>query len=193
MKPLPARVNLAEQRPARYDEQLFSNRVYARNLTTLLRMVKHVLQKKRIAFFIDSTMRATSNMHYTLMDVRIINFPITSPREMVEVTCKVFGPTSNHSETIPFPPLLISSNVIDHLATRGTLKHFEGGKRRLKEDRMTAEIVAYVDSMRKVIRQVQSRGAGALRLTPWICLSSETTATILVPGYRSRLRTNIEL
>ena len=157
MKPHPASVNLAKQRQGSYDEQLISNRDYARDLTTFLPIGKDVLQKTRIAFFIDSTMKATPNMHYTLMDVRVMNLPCTSLGEMAEVTCNVCGPTSNYTETIPFPSLLIFSNVIDHLAVRGTLKHFEGEKRRLKEETMTAEVMAYVHFMRKVIRQVQGR------------------------------------
>ena len=157
MKPLPVTVNLAEQRQAGYDEQFFSKRDYARDLTTLLPMVKDVLQKTRVAFFIDSTMKATSNMHYTLMDARVMKLPCATLEEMAEVTCKVFGPTSNHTETIPFPPLLIVTNVIDHLAIRGTLKHFGGGKGRLTEETMTAEVVAILHSMRKVIRHVLGR------------------------------------
>ena len=79
-------------------------------------MGKEVLQKTRIALFIDSTMKATSNMNNTLMGVRLMNLFCSSLEDMAEVTCKVFGPTANPTETIPFPPLLKYSNVIGHLA-----------------------------------------------------------------------------
>ena len=115
-RPLPPRMKLAVQRPARYDEQLLRSRDFKRDLSTLLPMGKEVLQKTRIALFIDSTMKAT------LMDVQVTNLPYSSSEKMAEVTCKVFGPAANHSQTIPFPPLLIYSNVIDQLALRGTLK-----------------------------------------------------------------------
>ena len=45
--------------------------------------------------------------------------------------------------------------MIDHLALRGTLKYFEGGNRRLTEEVMTGEVIAYVEAMRNVIRRVQ--------------------------------------
>ena len=121
-KPLPSKVKLGTQRPARYDEQLLRRRVFMRDLATLLPMGKEMLQKTRIALFVDSTMKATSNMNNTVMDVRAMNLPCSSLEDMAEVTCKVFGPAPNPTETIPFPPLLIYSNVIDHLALRGTLK-----------------------------------------------------------------------
>ena len=116
MRPLLARTRLDMQRPARYDEQLLRGRDFKRDLAALLPMGKEMLQKTRIALLIDSTMKATANMHSVLMDVRVMNLPCTSLEEMAEVTCKVFGPTANHAETIPFPPVLIYSNVIDHLA-----------------------------------------------------------------------------
>ena len=120
-------------------------------------MGKEVLQKTKIALFMDSTMKATANMNNTLMDVPVMNLPCSSLEEMAEVTCKVFGPTANHSETIPFPPILIYSNVIGHLALRGTVKHFEGGNRRLTEAVLTGEVVAYIETMRNVIGKVQRK------------------------------------
>ena len=153
VRPLPSKVKLAVQRPARYDDQLMRSRDFMRDVTTLLPMGKEMLQKTRIALFMDSTMKATANMNNTLMDVRVMNLPCTSLE--AEVTCKVFGPTVNHAETIPFPPILIYSNMIDHLALRGTLKYFEEGNRRLTEEVMTGEVVAYVEAMRNVIRRVQ--------------------------------------
>ena len=156
-RPLSSRTKLDIQRPARYDEQLLRGRDFKRDLSALLPMGKEVLQKTRIALFMDSTMKATATMNNTLMDVRVMNLPCSSLEEMAEVTCKVFGPTANHSETIPFPPILIYSNVIDHLAFRGTLKHFEGGNRRLTEAVMTGEVVAYIETMRNVIGRVQRK------------------------------------
>ena len=120
-KPLSSRIKLATQRPARYDEQLLRGRDFKKDLTTLLPMGIEMLQKRRIALFIDSTMKATANMNNTLMDIQVMNLPCSSLEEMPEVTCKIFGPAANHSETIPFPPLLIYSNVIDHLALRGSI------------------------------------------------------------------------
>ena len=155
VRPLPSKVKLAVQRPARYDDQLMRSRDFMRDVTTLLPMGKEMLQKTRIALFMDSTMKAAANMNNTLMDVRVMNLPCTTLEEMAEVTCKVFGPTVNHAETIPFHPILIYSNMIDHLALRGTLKYFEGGNRRLTEEVMTGEVVAYVEAMRNVIRRVQ--------------------------------------
>ena len=155
VRPLPSNVKLAIQRPTRYDDQLMRSRDFTRDVTTLLPMGEEMLQKTRIALFMDSTMKATANMNNTLMDVRVMNLPCTSLEEMAEVTCKVFGPTVNHTETIPFPPILIYSNMIDHLALRGTLKYFEGGNRRLTEEVMTGEVVAYVEAMKNVIRRVQ--------------------------------------
>ena len=155
MRSLPSKVKLAIQRPARYDDQLMRSRDFMRDITTLLPMGKEMLQKTRIALFMDSTMKATANMNNTLMDVRVMNLPCPSLDEMAELTCKVFGPTVYHTETIPFSPILIYSNMIDHLALRGTLKYFEGGNRRLTEEVMTGEVIAYVEAMRNVIRRVQ--------------------------------------
>ena len=47
--------------------------------------------------------------------------------------------------------------MIDHLAFRATLKYFEGGNYRLTEELMTGEVVAYVEAMRTVIRDVQKK------------------------------------
>ena len=157
VKPLSSKVKLSVQRPARYNDQLLKSRVFMRDVTTLLSMGKEMLQKTRIALLMDSTMKATANMNNTLMDVRVMNLPCTSLEEMTEVTCKVFGPAANHTETIPFPPLLVYSNVIDHLALRASLKYFEGSNRRLTEELKTGEVVAYVEAMRNVIRSVQRK------------------------------------
>ena len=171
MRPLPSRTKLDIQRPARYYEQLLRGRDFKRDLSALLPMGKEVLQKTRIALFMDPTMKATAKLNNTLMDVRVMNLPCSSLEEMAEVTCKVFGPTANHSETIPFPPILSYSNVIDHLALRGTLKHFEGGNRRLTEAVMTGDVVAYIEMMKNVIGRVH-------RKKPTVCV-----IFVSPPGY----------
>ena len=94
-KPLSSRIKLATQRPARYDEQLLRSRDFKRDLTTLLPMGKEMLQKTRITLFIDSTMKATANMNYTLMDMQVMDLPCSSLEEMAEMTCKVFGQRSD--------------------------------------------------------------------------------------------------
>ena len=157
MRPLSSRTRLDIQQPARYDQQMLRGRDFKRDLSALLPMGKEMLQKTRIALFMDSTMKATANMNNILIDVRVMNLPCSSLEEMAEVTCKVFGPTANLSETIPFPPVLVYSNVIDHLALRGTLTYFEGGNRRLTEAEMTGEVVAYIETMRNVIARVQRK------------------------------------
>ena len=53
------------------------------------------------------------------MVVRVMNMPCTSLSEMAEVTDKIIAPAA--AETIPLPPILVYSNVLDHLALRGTL------------------------------------------------------------------------
>ena len=100
MRPLSSRTKLDIHRPARYDEQLLRGRDFKRELSALLPMGKEVLQKTRIALFIDSTIKATANMNNTLMDVRTMNLPCSSLEEMAEVTCKVLSHTANPSETI---------------------------------------------------------------------------------------------
>ena len=103
MRLLPSRTKLDIQRPARYDEQLLRGRDFKRDLSALLPMGKEVLQKTRIALFMDSTMKATTNMNNTLMDVRVMNLPCSSIEEMDDVTCKVFGPPQITLKQSHFP------------------------------------------------------------------------------------------
>ena len=163
-RPLLSKVKLKTQRPARYDEQLLRSRNFERDLTTLLPMGKEDLQKTRIALFIDSTMKATSIMNNTLMDDRVMNLSCSLLKDIVEVTCKVFSPAANPTETIPFPPLLMYSKVIDHLSLRGFLKDLEGGNRQLTEEVMTSEVVSYIEAMRIVIRCVQRKKPTARKI-----------------------------
>ena len=94
-----------------------------------------------------------------MMDVKIMNMPCSTLEDMIEVTCKVFGPAL--TETIPFPPLLVFSNVIDHLAVRGKLNRFEPERQQFTEEFVTNEVTAYLDSMRKVVRLAQRKRTDA--------------------------------
>ena len=72
------------------------------------------------------------------MDVRLVDMPCTSLGEMAEVTDKIFTPAS--AETIPLPPILVYSNVIDHLALRGTLRYSDLQHARFTEGFVTDEV-----------------------------------------------------
>ena len=71
----------------------------------------------------------------------------------------------------PLPPLLVYSNVIDHLALRGTLEFFEPGDERLTEGFMTDEVPNYVETMAHIARFMRNKKA--------------TTGTVFMspPGY----------
>ena len=64
-----------------------------------------------------------------------MNMPCTSLSEMAEITDKILTPAA--AETIPLPPILVYSNVTDHLALRATLKYFELGHTRFTEEFVT--------------------------------------------------------
>ena len=105
LQPLQATNNrLARQRPGRFGENHLQSKNYARNPITLLPMGKDLLQKTRIALFVDSTIKSSYNSNNTLMDVRLMNMPCTTLNEMAEVTDKIFTPAG--TETIPLPPIL---------------------------------------------------------------------------------------
>ena len=114
-------------------------------------MEKVLLQKTRIALFVDSTIKSSYNANNTLMDVRLMIMPCTSLIEMAEVTDKLFTPAA--AETIPLPPILVYSNVIDHLALRGTMRDFDIENERFTEGFVTDEVVAYVAKMMKAFQQ----------------------------------------
>ena len=118
-------------------------------------MGKDLLQKTRIAFFVDSTMKSSFNTNNTLMDVRVMNVPCTSLSEMAEVTDKIFAPVA--AETIPLPSILVYSNVLDYLALRGTLKFFEPGHPRFTEGFVTDEVTAYVETMSNITRTMKNK------------------------------------
>ena len=132
-------------------------------------MGKNLLQKTRIAFFVDSTMKSSYNTNNILMDVGVMNMPCTSLSEMAEVTDKIFAPAA--AETIPLPPILVYSNVLDHLALRGTLKFFELELPRFNEGFVTDEVTAYVEAMSHITRTRKSK--------------ESTTGTVFMspPGY----------
>ena len=117
LQPLQPTNRLNSQRQGRYDEKRLKTKNYARDPITLLPMGKDLLQKTRTALFIDSTMKSSNNTNNTLIDVRVMNMPCTSLSEMAEVTDKIFAPAV--AETMPLPPILVYSNVLDHLALRG--------------------------------------------------------------------------
>ena len=89
------------------------------------------------------------------MNFRVMNIPCTSLSDMEEVTDKIFTPAA--AETIPLPPMLVYSNVIDHFALRGTLKYFEPEHVRFTEEFVTDEITAYVEIMANIARRMKNK------------------------------------
>ena len=147
---------LARQRPGRFGESHLQSKNYARNLITLLPTGKDLQQKKtRIALFVDSTIKSSYNSNNTLMDVRLMNMPCTTLNKMAEVTNKMFTPAA--AETIPLPPVLVYSNVIDHLALRGSLRHFDMQSTRFTEGFVTDEVTAYVETMSHISTMMKNK------------------------------------
>ena len=89
MRPLPSQAQMDRQRARRYSDGLLRTKDFMIDPATNLPMGKEVLQKTKIALFVDSTMKATRNMNNTMMDVNVMNMPCTSLEEMLEVTCKI--------------------------------------------------------------------------------------------------------
>ena len=160
---------LARKRPGRFGENHLQSKNYARNPITLLPMGKDLLQKTRIALFVDSTIKSSYNSNNTLMDVRLMNMPCTTLNEMAEVTDKIFTPAG--TETIPLPPILVYSNVIDHLALRGSLRHFDTQSNRFTKGFVTDEVTAYIETMSHIATIMKNE--------------KPNTATVFVspPGY----------
>ena len=98
----PTNERLIRQRTGRFAENQLQTKNYARDPITLLPMGKDLLQKTRIALFVDSIIKSSYNANNTLIDVRLMNMPCTSLDEMAEVTDKIFTPAA--AETIPLPP-----------------------------------------------------------------------------------------
>ena len=146
---------LARQRRGRFGENHLQSKNYARNPITLLPMAKDLLQKTRIALFVDSTIKSSYNSNNTLMDVRLMNMPCTTLNEMAEVTDKIFTPTG--TETIPLPPIMVYSNVIDHLALRGSLRHFDTQSNRFTEGFVTDEVTAYIETMSYIVTTMKNK------------------------------------
>ena len=146
---------LARQRPGRFGESHLQSKNYARNPITLLPLGKDLLQKTRIALFVDSTIKSSYNSNKTLMDVRLMNMPCTTLNEMAEVTDKMFTPAA--AETIPLPPILVYSNVIDHLALRGSLRHNDTLSTRFTEGFVTDEVTAYVETMSHIATMMKNK------------------------------------
>ena len=94
--------NFVRQRPGRFDQHRLQSKNDARNPITILPMGKDLLQKTRIAFFVDSTIKSSYNSHNTLMDVRILNMPCTSLGRSDRQDVHASG-----GRTIPLPPLLL--------------------------------------------------------------------------------------
>ena len=156
LQPLQSTNRLIRQQPGLYDEDRLQTKNYARYLITLLSMGKDLLQKTRIAFFGDSTMKSSYNANNTLMDVRVMNVPCTSlSSEMAEVTDKIFTPVA--AETIPLSSILVYSNVIDHLVLQGTLKYFESGHVRFTEAFVTDEVTANLETMSNITRTMRNQ------------------------------------
>ena len=146
---------LARHRPGRFGENHLQSKNYARNPITLLPMGKDLLQKTRIALFVDSTIKSSYNSNNTLMDVRLMNMPCTTLNEMAEVTDKIFTPAG--TETIPLPPVLVYSNVIDHLALRGSLRHFDTQSNRFTEGFVTDEVTAYIETVSYIVTTMKNK------------------------------------
>ena len=154
-QPLQPANKLTSQRPGRFAEDRLQTKNYGRDPITLLPMGKDLLQKTRIALFVDSTIKSSYNANNTLKDVRLMNMPCTSLSEIAEVTDKIFTPAA--AETIPLPPILVYSNVIDHLALRGTLRYFEIENARFTEGFVTHEVVAYVERMANIAKMMKDK------------------------------------
>ena len=190
----PSIERLTRQRPGRFGENHLQSKNYARDPITLLPMGKDLLQKTRIALFVDSTIKSSYNSKNTLMDVRLMNMPCTTLNEMAEVTDKLFTPAA--AETIPLPPILVYSNVIDHLALRGSLRYFDMQSTRFTEGFITDEVVANVETIISHCHNDEEQEAkygNRICITPWVYESPKSIATILVFGARSILRKRFAL
>ena len=89
------------------------------------------------------------------MDVRLMNMPCTSLGKMAEVTDKIVTPAA--AETIPLSSILVYSNVINHLALRGTFRYFDMQHIRLTEGFVTEEVVAYVETMSDIATKMRNK------------------------------------
>ena len=84
-----------------------------------------------------------------------MNMPCTTLSEMAEVTDKIFTPAA--AETIPLSPILVYSNVIDHLALRRSLRYFDMQSTRFTEGFITDEVVAHVETMSHIAKMMKNK------------------------------------
>ena len=157
LQPLQSISRLTRQRRGRFEEDRLQTKNYAKDPITLLPMEKDLLQKTRKASFVDSTIKSSYNANNTLMEVRVMNIPCTLLSKMAKVTKKILTPAT--AETIPLPPILVYSNVIDHLALRGTLWYFELGHAQFTERFVTDENVAYLETMSDMATKMKNKKA----------------------------------
>ena len=91
-----------------------------------------------------------------------MNMPYTSLCEMAEVTDKIFTPVA--AETIPLPPILVYSNVID----------FDMQHTQFTERFVTDEVVAYVETMSNIATMMKDKkpNTGTVFVSPpgYMCL-----------------------
>ena len=85
---------------------------------------------------------------------------------MAEVTDKMFTPAA--AKTKPFSPMLVYSNLIDHLALRGTLEFFEPDHVKFTEGFVTDEVTDYVETMIQIARVARNKNAntGTVFMSP---------------------------
>ena len=194
LQPLQSISRLTRQRPDRFEEDRLQSKNYARDPIKLLPMGKDLLQKTRIAFLVDSTMKSSYNANNTLIDLIVMNMPCTFLSEMAEVTDKMFTPAA--AETIPLLPFLVYSNIIDHLALRGTLRYFELGPalihRRLRNGLCCCLSGDDVRHRHKDEEQ-ESHYWYCIHVAPRLHVLTKTYTTILVSGARSRICKRPEL
>ena len=107
-----------------------------------------------------------------------MNMPCTTLNEMAEVTDKIFTPAG--TETIPLPPILVYSNVIDHLALRGSLRLFDTQSNRFTEGFVTDEVTAYIETMSYIVTTMKNKKPQQSSSHPRVHLSPKSTATILI-------------
>ena len=105
VKPLPSHLKMSKQQPGRYEKSMRREKDFMRDPVTLLPMEEEVLQKARIVLFVESTMMSSSNMNYTLTDVRRMFLFFAGRHDLSDV--KDFRSCSRRDhQTPPFPSLL---------------------------------------------------------------------------------------
>ena len=90
---------------------------------------KRNVEKTRVASVVDSTLKPTSNMNNTMMDVGVMNMLSSLLEDMLEVTCRDLQPCSHRYHT--FSP---SAHLLQRI--RPSTRHFEQRHQRLTESFM---------------------------------------------------------